>query len=196
MKKIMSKIFVVFSSVIVLSCSGDDFKVSPVYHEITGTYNLVELTSNYPVDYNADGKYETNLFPFVSQQSCVSSIELSENRQVIWNSLQFFGGVGVVMGSDCMLAPNSQIPNTCRINDGVHGSNPEKYTLIRYENNQLELVNSFNKHFTWKLVNDKITITREEPLLLAYQFEGREYPSGFGCSPGNGIFLTYTFQKQ
>lgn len=197
MKFLISSI-VIFS--VLYSCSNEDdvnnTEELPNYFEIAGTYRLTNVTSNYPVDYNADGDYETNIFPFIGS-SCRSTIELMEDGRMVWNYLDYFGGIGIIYNSDCEMAPNSQVPNSCRLNNGNgEGLQPYRYAILSYENNQLNFVDEFNDPYSWQLSNDKIVITQVEPLMLAYLYEGMEYPSGFSCSPGEGIYLTYTFQKQ
>lgn len=195
MKFLISSI-VVFS--VLFSCSNEDdvnnTEELPTYSEIAGNYRLVSLTSNYPIDYNADGSYETNLLGYVS---CNSSIKILEEGRVIWNYLDYFGGIGVIFDSNCTISPNSQIPNSCRLNNGIgEGLNPYELEIVNYEMQQLNLGFSGEISYTWKLSNNKIEITQIEPLAVAYLYDGNPYPNGFGCSPGDGIYLTYTFQKQ
>lgn len=193
MKK-FTYLFLITVQFILFFCCKDESNdnISRDFSKIAGTYNLIELTTNYPIDYNANGNFTNNIFPFVSNQSCISSIIIFKDGRVIWNDLDFFGGIGA--DSNCQVV--SKKPTTCRINDGVNGATYQRYGIIKQQADQLTLVDAFDDQFSWQIINDKIMFKNVKHMSVAFLFEGNEYPPYFGCSPGEGIYLTYTFQKQ
>ena len=181
MRQIILNVFFIVSITMLFSCN-DDHEHPVSYTEIAGTYYLVGATSIYPIDYNNNGKFETNIFPYISRQSCISSVELKRNGEVIWNYLDFFGG--------------SDTRTTCRVNDGIHGINPEKYILISRKDNRLRLKNLFDDTYFWQIENEKIIIRKQEPISVNYLFDGEVYFSKYVDSPGERIVFTYTFERK
>ena len=83
MKRFLKVTFCILSIFLIFSgCSRDNDKEEEVFLE--GKYKVLKVTSEIPVDYNADGVFETDLTPYFT---CNPSLTFQKNGTLTYPSI-------------------------------------------------------------------------------------------------------------
>ena len=83
MKRFLKVTFCILSIFLIFSgCSRDNDKEEEVFLE--GKYKVLKVTSEIPVDYNADGVFETDLTPYFT---CNPSFNFQKNGTLTYPSV-------------------------------------------------------------------------------------------------------------
>ncbi len=169
--------FLMLFSATILSCSSDDNDSNDEQNNdsLVGTYQLIAIDSNIPLDLNADGVFTQT--DFLQELNCTSNIVIQENNDFAWGNLQIFQETEIDFEGNT----TNYFPASCN-NFTETGTYNATSTSIVLEYDQPEGGDTLIL-----LIGDNNTLTAEENAFITVNNSGEL--ESFSST------VTYTYQK-